>query len=77
MRELIPLVLKGHISLEEIAYYLENLSRQPVFSKVKMPEIKSKMTDLEVLEFRKLFRNFLESCIKISNGIRERRSPGN
>ena len=77
MRELIPLVLKGHISLEEIAYYLENLSRQPVFSKVKMPEIKSKMTDLDVLEFRKLFRNFLESCIKISNGIRERRSPGN
>tara|TARA_A100000164_G_C21892135_1_gene765935 strand:- start:181 stop:1605 length:1425 start_codon:yes stop_codon:yes gene_type:complete len=77
MRELIPLVLKGHISLEEITYYLENLSRQPVFSKVKMPEIKSKMTDLEVLEFRKLFRNFLESCIKISNGIRERRSPGN
>ena len=77
MRELIPLVLKGHISLEEIAYYLENLSRQPVFSKVKMPEIKSKMTDLEVLEFRKLFRNFLESCIKISNEIRERKSPGN
>ncbi len=77
MRELIPLVLKGQISLEDIGYYLENLSRQPVFSKVKVPEIKSKMTDLEVLEFRKLFRNFLESCIKISNEIRERKSPGN
>ena len=76
MRSLIPKVLKGHVPQETIFEYLENLSQQPVFSKIKKPHFKENMSDLEVLEFRKLFRNFLESCIKISNDIRERESPG-
>ena len=76
MRALIPTVLKGHIPQKTIFEYLENISQQPVFSKIKKPHFKEKMSDLEVLEFRKLFRNYLESCIKISNDIRERESPG-
>jgi len=76
MRSLIPKVLKGHVPQETIFEYLENLSQQPVFSKIKKPHFKENMSDLEVLEFRKLFRNFVESCIKISNDIRERESPG-
>ncbi len=77
MRELITLVLRGHIPNEIISEYLENLSSQSIFSKVKKPRIKKEMTDLETFELRKLFRNFLESCIKISDNLRERESPGN
>jgi len=76
MRKIIPEILSGRLPEEISSEYLVSLSKQAIFSKIKKPVLKEEMTDLETLEFRKLFRNFLESCIKKSSEIRERKSPG-
>ncbi len=76
MRALISPVLKGQVPQQTISQQLEEISKQSAFSKIKTPKISEKPSDLELMEFRKLFRNYLESCIKKSNEIRERISPG-
>ena len=73
LENLKPLSSSGELSEKDIAYYVEMLSDQSVFSSVETPVMRDDLTNLE---FRRSFNNFIDSCILISDRIRERESPG-
>ncbi len=74
LKSLIPLSSRGSLPDKEINYYLQHLSSNSTFSILDCPERLDGTTDNS---FRREFNKYLESCIKISDKIREKESPGN
>tara|TARA_B110000444_G_scaffold253227_1_gene283722 strand:- start:3842 stop:5260 length:1419 start_codon:yes stop_codon:yes gene_type:complete len=67
---------KGKIHEDDLLEIISNFSKYPIFSKIKIPEIKSKPTSLDLIEFRKLFNNYSESVISKVEKLRNKVSVG-
>jgi len=77
MNNFLPSVLNGEIHEKILNEMLINISKKSIFSSLEVPLIPTNNNFSEILEFRKLFKNYFSSAISISNKRRDRKSIGN
>ena len=76
LSNLIPKALKGEISENILSEMISDFSKFSSFSKIKVPKLVDKPTKLDIIEFRKLYRNYFQSVIHQVIKIREKESKG-
>ena len=76
IREIIPKALRGEVDSEEMNSLISDISAQAIFSRIDAPIMPAKLSDAELFNYRRLFRNFAESAIAIADKTRHKQSIG-